>query len=40
VVGEAKDGREQVALTQALDPDVVMMDIRMPVLDVIKRPNG
>ena len=36
VVGEANDGREAVTLTQALDPDVVMMDIRMPVLDGIK----
>ena len=36
VVGEASDGREAVTLTQALDPDVVMMDIRMPVLDGIK----
>ena len=33
MVGEASDGREAVTLTQALDPDVVMMDIRMPVLD-------
>ena len=36
VVGEANDGREAVTLTQALDPDVVMMDIRMPVLDGIR----
>jgi DNA-binding NarL/FixJ family response regulator len=36
VVGEANDGREAVTLTGALDPDVVMMDIRMPVLDGIK----
>jgi YesN/AraC family two-component response regulator len=36
VVGEADDGWEAVTLTQALDPDVVMMDIRMPVLDGIK----
>jgi DNA-binding NarL/FixJ family response regulator len=36
VVGEANDGREAVALTRALDPDVVMMDIRMPVLDGIQ----
>ena len=33
VVGEAADGAEAVALTAALDPDVVLMDIRMPVLD-------
>ena len=36
VVGEANDGQEAVTLAQALDPDVVMMDIRMPVLDGIK----
>ena len=36
VVAEANDGQEAVTLTQALDPDVVMMDVRMPVLDGIK----
>ena len=36
VVGEADDGQQAVTLTQALDPDVVIMDIRMPVLDGIK----
>lgn len=33
VVGEASDGREAVALTRALRPDVVIMDIRMPGTD-------
>ncbi|MGY1807753.1 response regulator [Blastococcus sp. SYSU D00669] len=33
VVGEAGDGREAVARARLLDPDVVLMDIRMPVLD-------
>ena len=33
VVGEAGDGQEAVARTRQLQPDVVLMDIRMPVLD-------
>lgn len=33
VVGEAGDGREAVAEVARLRPDVVLMDIRMPVLD-------
>jgi DNA-binding NarL/FixJ family response regulator len=33
VVGQAADGREAIALVQELRPDVVLMDIRMPVLD-------
>ncbi len=33
VVGVAKDGREGVALALELQPDVVLMDMRMPVLD-------
>jgi DNA-binding NarL/FixJ family response regulator len=33
VVGEAGDGREAVELAAALNPDVILMDIRMPVLD-------
>ncbi|MBT8202548.1 MAG: response regulator transcription factor [Acidimicrobiia bacterium] len=33
VVGEAADGREAIALTTELAPDVVIMDIRMPSLD-------
>ena len=33
VVGEAADGQEAIHLTRALQPDVVLMDIRMPGVD-------
>ncbi len=33
VVGDAADGEAAVAETRRLDPDVVLMDVRMPVLD-------
>jgi two-component system chemotaxis response regulator CheB len=33
IVGEAKNGAEAVDLTRALHPDVVTMDLRMPVMD-------
>jgi DNA-binding NarL/FixJ family response regulator len=35
VVGEAENGAEAVALTQSLSPDVVLMDLLMPVMDGI-----
>jgi len=36
VVGEAGDGRQAVAMARALSPDVILMDIRMPVLDGVE----
>ncbi|MCC6194010.1 MAG: response regulator transcription factor [Burkholderiales bacterium] len=35
IVGEAANGHEAVALTQRLEPDIVFLDIRMPVMDGI-----
>jgi DNA-binding NarL/FixJ family response regulator len=36
IVGEASDGAEAVAQVARLRPDVVLMDVRMPVLDGIE----
>ncbi|MEV4516995.1 response regulator transcription factor [Dactylosporangium sp. NPDC049525] len=36
VVGEAGDGAQAVAMAAALGPDVVLMDVRMPVADGIE----
>jgi DNA-binding NarL/FixJ family response regulator len=36
VVGEASDGQTAVGLAQRLRPDVVVMDVRMPVMDGIE----
>jgi DNA-binding NarL/FixJ family response regulator len=33
VIGEASDGAEAIALAQVLDPDVVLIDLRMPRMD-------
>src|SRR5690242_5319260 len=35
VIGQAGNGREAVELARALAPDVIVMDVRMPVLDGI-----
>jgi DNA-binding NarL/FixJ family response regulator len=36
IIGEASDGEEAVRLAQELEPDVVIMDIRMPKLNGIE----
>jgi DNA-binding NarL/FixJ family response regulator len=36
VVGEARDGGEAVRMARQLEPDVVLMDIRMPGMDGIE----
>ena len=33
MLGEARDGAEAVRLAQALKPDVILMDLRMPGMD-------
>jgi NarL family two-component system response regulator LiaR len=33
IVGEAQDGREALAMARELQPDVVLMDLLMPVMD-------
>jgi DNA-binding NarL/FixJ family response regulator len=47
IVGEACDGREAVTATELLQPDVVLMDVRMPELDgvratqrIVESPSG
>lgn len=35
IVGEAADGRDAVRLVELYSPDVVLMDVRMPVMDGI-----
>jgi DNA-binding NarL/FixJ family response regulator len=32
VVGEAEDGKQAIAITRELLPDVVLMDVKMPVM--------
>jgi DNA-binding NarL/FixJ family response regulator len=36
VVGRARNGREAVELTKSLTPDVILMDISMPVMDGVE----
>ncbi|MFM2311726.1 MAG: hypothetical protein RLZZ04_1002 [Cyanobacteriota bacterium] len=36
IVGQAHHGQEAIALTQQLQPDVILMDVRMPICDGVK----
>jgi DNA-binding NarL/FixJ family response regulator len=36
VAGEAGDGEQAVALVAALEPDIVLMDVRMPIMDGVE----
>jgi DNA-binding NarL/FixJ family response regulator len=36
VVGEAADGQEAIRLAELLRPDVVIMDVEMPILDGLR----
>jgi DNA-binding NarL/FixJ family response regulator len=36
IVGQAADGAQAVRMTRALNPDVVLMDVRMPVMDGLR----
>jgi DNA-binding NarL/FixJ family response regulator len=36
VCGHARDGAEAVEMTERLDPDVILMDISMPVMDGVE----
>jgi len=36
VIGEAADGREALAVTRELEPDIVLLDVQLPHLDGIQ----
>jgi len=39
IVGTASDGHEAIPLVEQLDPDVVLMDLRMPHCDGSPKPE-
>ena len=36
VVGEANNGREAIALAESLQPDIILMDVRMPICNGVE----
>jgi DNA-binding NarL/FixJ family response regulator len=36
VIGRARHGGEAVSMARSLDPDVILMDVRMPVMDGVE----
>jgi len=36
VIGEASDGRQALAVTRALEPDIVLLDVQLPDIDGIQ----
>jgi two-component system, NarL family, response regulator NreC len=36
VVGEAENGQEAIARTRELRPDIILMDVKMPVMDGVE----
>ncbi len=40
VVGEAGDGEAAIRLAEELKPDLVILDIKMPIMDGLAAPSG